>query len=450
MIRTSSTAMPLHARTAVERRQFAAPRREAEPTYGRTFWFTYLSNLFITTANATMFRYGDFVSLHDGTELELGVIVGAGMIGSLLMRAAQGVGIDTYGVRRIWIISSVGYVLACVGHLWVQDIHGPGVYALRILYQTSLAGIFGASITYISRQAPVYRMTEVVGTLGTSGFLGMILGALIVDKLYGSGAITASSVERMFWAAAVMGLVSGVLALLATRKDAAPMTRRRVPVLWLLKRYHPGPLLLMGITQGFGLGLATTFLRPFTASLGIDGIATFFTIYAVTAFVTRLSIRRLPERVGIRRMVILGVGCLAASMLSYLAVRAEWELAFPAVLVGVGHAFLFPAVTAGGSASFPRRYRGLGTTLMLTMFDLGMLLGSPATGAILGLADSAGLPKYPTLFVTLSVLFAAATAWYAMATRGQLDPHRAYKLGPGVASGDLAIPATVSVVRPRL
>ena len=76
MIRTSSTAMPLHARTAVERRQFAAPRREAEPTYGRTFWFTYLSNLFITTANATMFRYGDFVSLHPAAVLSGNVTVG--------------------------------------------------------------------------------------------------------------------------------------------------------------------------------------------------------------------------------------------------------------------------------------------------------------------------------------------------------------------------------------
>lgn len=430
MIRTSpdTPAWLNHGRsrrvTVRRSQQQQAPQR----IYGATFWFTYASNLLITTANAAMFRYGDFVTFEGGTELTLGLIVGIGMVGSLLMRAGQGVGIDRYGVRKIWLWSSVLYVIATLGHLLVTDIEGPLVFVLRVLYQTALAGVFGSSITYISRSSPVYKMAEVVGTLGTSGFLGMILGALLVDRIYGLGEVSGDEVRNMFLAAAALGAVSGVFAWLATRHDAAPLQRRHVPMLWLLRRYHPGPLLVMGVTMGFGLGLSTTFLRPFAASLNIPSIGTFFSVYAVTAFITRMSIRQLPEKIGIRAMVLLGVIFLALDMLSYLIVSAEWQFVFPAIIIGVAHAILFPAVVAGGSSAFPDRYRGLGTTVMLAMFDLGMLIGSPTAGTILRVADFAGLPKYPTMFVALAAMFSVIALWYFFASRGQHERLRAQRI----------------------
>ena len=108
-----------------------------------------------------------------------------------------------------------------------------------------------------------------------------------------------------------------------------------------------------------------TFLRPFTADLGISRIAVFFSVYAPTAFLVRLVTRRLPDRVGTRPMILAGLSCLATSMLMYLVVHSEWQLAAPALLQGTAHALLFPSVIAGGSSAFPARYRGLATTLML-------------------------------------------------------------------------------------
>lgn len=383
--------------------------------YGSPFWFTYASNLFLTTGNAVLFRYGDFIEIGGGSELTLGLIVGVGMIGSILMRGVQGVGVDVYGARKIWLLSSIGFVLACLGHLAVHHASNPVVFGLRILYQTSVAGIFGASIAFISRRAPVYRIAEVVGTLGTSGFLGMILGALLVDSLYGPGLPTSAGVARMFMAASALGVLSGVFAWFATRDDGIPARRRYVPVLWLVKKYNPGNILLVSVVMGFGLGLAGTFVRPYAASLHISGIGTFFSVYAITAFATRLSIRKLPERIGIRRMVLLGIACLAIDMLLYLPVRTEWQFIPPAMMIGVAHAILFPAVIAGGSAAFPDRYRGLGTALLLAMFDIGMFIGSPAIGSMLRIADFAGMAKYPTMFATLALFFTGVGLWYLMA-----------------------------------
>ncbi|MBX9788090.1 MAG: MFS transporter [Pirellulales bacterium] len=391
--------------------------------YGVDFWFAYAANMLLTTATALLFRYGDFVTSIGGTEFNLGWIVGVGMIGSLLMRAAQGVGIDVYGARQIWLLSNAGFTLSCLGHLAVGQVDGVAVYALRVLYQTSVAGFFGASITFVARRAPANRMAEVVGTLGTSGFMGMVLGSWLVDRIFEFSA-AAQRVDFMFATAAGLSAVSFVFGLLATRNYVRPPRRRQPPVLWLLRRYHPGMILLVSVAMGFGLSLPSTFVRPFTAYMNISGIAVFFTVYAGTGFVTRMSIRRFPERFGFAVMIHAGMAAMVASMLLFLVVSRPWQMALPATMLGVAHALMFPAVIAGGNTTMPLRYRGLGTTLLLAMFDLGAMCGAPTVGVLLRVAEALGWPKYTVTFVVVAALMAAIAVAYVISELRQRPQRR--------------------------
>ncbi|HEX7379834.1 MAG TPA: MFS transporter, partial [Pirellulales bacterium] len=149
----------------------------------------------------------------------------------------------------------------------------------------------------------------------------------------------------------------------------------------------------------------------------IPRLAVFFWIYAPTAFTTRILIRRLPTVWGVRPMLLFGMLSLALGMLSFLLVKTEWQFVFPAVSIGIAHAFVFPAAVAGGSGAFPLRYRGLGTTLMLAMFDLGNLVGMPVVGEMLHWYKSLGLPDYPAMFVTASVSIFVVAGAYACCTR---------------------------------
>jgi MFS family permease len=117
-------------------------------------------------------------------------------------------------------------------------------------------------------------------------------------------------------------------------------------------------------------------------------------------------------------MLSWGMVSLAAGILSFVIVKSEWQFVFPAVLIGIAHAFVFPAAVAGGSGAFPLRYRGVGTTLMLAMFDLGNLVGMPAVGEMLHGFRRLGWPEYPTMFVTaasLILLIAVAYTWLSRA-----------------------------------
>ena len=284
-------------------------------------------------------------------------------------------------------------------------------------------------------------MAELVGTLGTSGFLGMIIGTQLGELLCSADVIELVDIHRLFLAATGMATCSLVCAWMATHGETRPVVRRRPPMLWLIRRYHPGRLLLMGMMMGIGIGLPGTFLRPYTEALGITKIGTFFGAYAVTAFLMRMATRHLPARIGNPPTILLGMTSLVISLMLQLVVTETWQLMIPGIAAGVAHALLFPSVMAGGSATFPTRYRGLATTFTLAMFDIGNLVGMPLAGSIVYFSDAAGLPPYPTMFLSIAAVVTIASIYFALGLRSQAGGRREAILPAAVAE-----PATVEIV----
>lgn len=382
--------------------------------YDRPFWRAYLANTAVMVAIALLYRYADFVTLLGGTELHLGWIVGVGMVGSLLVRLLLGTAIDRWGARLVWLGSLLLFSASCFGHLAVADYAGPAVYLWRVAYCSAVAGIMGAAMTFISGRAPVVRMAEMIGMLGTSGFFGVVLGTQLGDLLLGTETIQRWQVDRMFLVAGTLGLCAVTFVWGATRHEPRPKRRRRPPVLWILRRYFPGTVLLVGVATGIGVGLPTAFLRPYAAELGISRIGLFFGVYAPAAILTRIVTRRLPERLGLEPMILAGLGTVIVGQLLLVLVDSEWTFVLPGVTFGVGHAMLVPCLIAASSRAFPNRHRGLGTTLILAMFDLGNVVGAPLAGAIVHFSGTVGLPGYPTMFVTVAAVLGLAGVVYGL------------------------------------
>lgn len=407
----------------------ALPRalRHAQPggaaasdhVYGRPFWHAYASNLLAMVGIALLYRYADFVTVLGGEEFELGWIVGIGMIGSLAVRLTIGTAIDRRGTRLIWLGSTVLFGAVCCAHLAVDTCHGPAIYALRLLYCCAMAGIFGASMTFVSARAPAVRIGELVGMLGTSGYIGAWLGTQLGDWLL-DGQVTRPAVDQMFLIAGVFGFASVVFAHLATRRQPALRPpAERLPLWQTLRRFHPGSVFAVGVAAGMALVLLTAFLRAFTVERGIGGMGAFFAVYALSAVVTRVVTRRWVERFGSEPIVLAGLLGLALALVLLLPASVEWHLVASGLCFGFAQAVLFPSIMAAGTRRFPDAHRGLGTTLILSSWDVGQLVGAPAAGAILWYSDSIGLPSYPTLFLATAVMLLAVAGYYAAVSWGR-------------------------------
>ncbi len=413
---TVSSKCPL---AGVNNPQAGPSRNDGENSilYGFEFWTCYAANLLFIISTTILYRYSDFVFHHGGTEFQLGLIIGVGMLGALLFRGFQGAAIDRYGARAVWLLSLALYATSLLLHLMVNDVNTVTAFLIRGMTAAGLAGTFCATITYVSVRAPAQRMPELIGVMSSSGFFGIALGPLLADMIVSGKEISHAQIDNMFLWAAGLAFAALIVAAITTNNNRTRVTRRRVPVVRVIRKYQHGLTLFVALVMGIGLSLPCVLLRPYTQMLEIERIGLFFAAYAVTAFVIRIATRRMPERVGVRAMTFSALALMAVSMLLYLVVFNAWLLLVPAIAAGAAHGLCFPAIVGAGSAAFPRQFRGLGTTVMLAMFDIGWLVGPPLLTGILKISPFYSLPPYPTMFVTCALFFAISAIVYGILSR---------------------------------
>jgi MFS family permease len=383
--------------------------------YNRDFWMAYASNLLLVTANAINFRFAEFVTSLGGTEGDVGLIAGAALYGSLLVRFWQARALDRIGVARTWRLNAVVFFLISLSVLGVHHL-GPAIYAVRILVSISVAGIFACSLSHIQTLAPPSRRIEMIATLGSSGFLGMILGTQAVDLIFlllrGSPALF----PTMFGVVAFLGLVH--LVLVARLTDGhVHIIPDHTPPAWVLLRLHwPGLVIAAAFVMGASFSVMHVFLTRFASERQLGGIRVFFTVYAATAFVMRLASRNWHRVTGPHWMVVFGLSGHALCQLLLVNVEREWQFVLPAVCGGFGHALLYPCIVSLSSGVFPPQYRGTGVTMTLMFVDLGTAVLSPVFGVII---DRYG---FATMFRTAAAVTALTAISYALATRGSHSP----------------------------
>lgn len=386
-----------------------------ERLYDWRFACCYIANLMFLIGSTTLVRYSDFVvGQLGGSELDLGLVVGFAMVGALGARCLLGPAMDRWGAASVWLTSVLLFVVAITSHTLIQSPHSPALYLARWAVAVAAAGTIGASLTFITLRVAEGRTNEAIAVIGTSGFAGLALGPVLADWMIGP-TVDADAVRRLFLGAAAAGLTSFLFAAIAVFGVASPTSvrpRRKVPSWRIVPRYQSGRLLLVAAAMGLGFSVPGVFLQPFIQQQGLGRVRDYFLLYAAVAFVARFVFRNLPARWGAPRVISLGLVLLGGGTIAFSAVNQPLMLAIPAVVGGIAHAIVYPAVVTESVLNFPRRYRGLAMTVVLAMVDLGGLIGYPLAGGLITLGRSWGMPEYEVMFALIGGMISVAAAAY--------------------------------------
>ena len=363
--------------------------------YGRTFWLAYLANSALVLANALTFRFAELVHFLGGSESVVGDIVALGTLVAVAVRLSVSHVLDDYGTRRLWPICTLLFICGCAMFLGATQ----GVWVLylaRIAYYVGLTGMFACSMTHIQNHVPAERRTEIIGNLGSSGFVGMILGSNLGDAILYAVPEPQSQFLILFGGAGLIGLFYLMIVLILTSDEKVDLRGRSPNAIRLMLRFWPGTVVLAAMTMGLGVTATQTFLTRFATSQKIEGIGLFFTGYAISAFVFRLLVQNWSRTIGRHWMLVRGLIGHTLGHFMLAQVSEGWHLILPSVVCGFGHALLFPAVVSLGSGSFPKECRGAGTAIILGFADFGSLVFSPVLGRI------GDLYGFPSLYFTSS------------------------------------------------
>jgi MFS family permease len=389
------------------------PKR-VDRVYTSQFWLAYVANFLLVGANTLMYRFAELVAFLGGTERAAGTIVGVGFAAALVVRLVIGQGVDRYGTRTVWVISTLLFTVGAASLLLCHSISF-GLYLARTLYSVGMAGMLTCSVVHVQNLVPLHLRTEAIGILGTSGFFAMIAGANLGDGIFALYPLGYARFAVLCSAVAALGVFYLVCVLFCMRGHLHVPPPNSPPALKLLAHYWPGKVVAVAITMGMGFSLTTVFLTRFATDRHIEGIRTFFTVYALVALVFRLPGTRWARSIGRHKTILLGLGGNAIGYLWLPWVRHDWQFLVPATACGFGHALLYPAIVSLGAGTFPRRYRGLGTTLVLGLIDLGTAVSPPILGSII---DRFG---FDAMFELSALVGFTVMLFYALTTARQPD-----------------------------
>lgn len=358
------------------------PHQKLSGLYGRTFWLAYLANSILIMGNALTFRFAELVHVLGGSESVAGDIVAFGTAIAVVLRLSISHVLDDYGTRRLWPICALMYIGGCLMFVTATELSWM-LYAARAVFFTGLTGMFACSMTHIQNHVPPDRRTEIIGNLGSSGFLGMILGSNLGDWILVAVPDQRTKFLVLFGGAAVIGLLYLVVVILLTRDHLHERPAPMPPAFRLLVRFWPGTVVIAAMVMGLGVTATQTFLTRFATHQKIEAIGVFFTGYAISAFVFRLLVQNWSRTIGRHWMLVRGLLGHTAGHLLLAFVTHWWQLIPASILCGFGHALLFPAVVSLGAGAFPKECRGTGTAIILGFTDFGSLLFAPILGRII-------------------------------------------------------------------
>lgn len=365
-------------------------------------------------------HYARWITFLEGNVVHVGWIMGAAPVVGLLARPWIGQWIDRFGARQTWLVGYLLFGLGTLSNLLLTEL-SPLIYVCRSVNMLGAAFVFSSSLAYITHLAPIERRTEAIGVLGCGGFLGIILGPLLGDLILTDRDRTDFVI--LFLTSASLLIVPTLLLLLLPDKRAVERSDefsfRDFTETSL--QYWPGSIALVQMAFGVCMAVPFFFMARFVDELGESlesgfqesALSWFFVCYAGCGLTVRLASRRMPDRVGRRKVLLAGCATMGCGMVTFARIDPgnPWlPLITSALICGTGHALMFHTATALFLEKFPSEKRGVGSALSLMVMDAGMICGAPLLGII---ADRAG---YDAVFLTVAVICFGAGMVYTVAS----------------------------------
>lgn len=382
--------------------------------YDRNFALAVLGQTLFTLANMLVAHYNRWIEFLGGTIEQVGWIMGVGSVAGVALRPWMGPWISRLGARRTWLIGYGVFAIGAAGNLWLHDL-GWAIYGLRSCLVMGAALVFASSLTYITQTTPPERRTEAIGILGAGGFIGMVLGPLFGDWIVGTPTRTIQNFHQLFLVTIGALVLPAVLLFFQrpshSRAGSAVGLKEFVRI---AARFWPGTILWVCLAFGVAMTVPLVFLATYVDQQklvipGVSVVGLYFGCYGGWGLIVRVVLRRLPDQIGRRKVVLAGMVIMAAGMFCYPLVDTSrpWLLVLPALLCGTGHALVFHAMTSLTLDSFPHEVHGTGSALSLMTLDSGTIAGAPVLGEI------AAKYGFHWLYVTIGIICLVAAAIYA-------------------------------------
>jgi predicted MFS family arabinose efflux permease len=243
-----------------------------------------------------------------------------------------------------------------------------------------MAFFYTASVTLVANVSPPARRGQSISYFYLSYIISLALGPSLGMLLVNNYGFT-----LLFWVCTGLSFGSLVITIKLAERPAVPLEDPSVQALPLFGRGLLPPA-IMACMASFVSGAVTAFFPLYALHHEVANPGLFFTTFAIMIIIVRVSGGRILDLYS-REMVILP--CLAAYVIAMMMLAFSSTLPMfilVAVIWGLGHALLFPVLTAYAlDLAGPSPGPAMGTFTAID--DLGLGLGPVIMGVVLSLTN---------------------------------------------------------------
>src|SRR6185503_20038269 len=120
-----------------------------------------------------------------GDDFAVGLVIGSFSVSSIILRPFAGRWADRRGRRIMLILGAALQIVAAAGHLVATTV--PVMIIMRLLLGAAEAVYFVAAIAAATDLAPEERRGEAISLISTSLYLGVAIGPVLSEVLFGAG-----------------------------------------------------------------------------------------------------------------------------------------------------------------------------------------------------------------------------------------------------------------------
>jgi MFS family permease len=351
--------------------------RMDDKIWNRNFIFLILSNfLMYITYYAILSALPVYLvaELHS-SKMQVGVVVGAYTIASVLVRPFSGFALDRFGRRTVFLSALVLYTMLFAGYLVALTI----VSIILLRFAQGLAWGFTtvSGSTIAIDNMPVSKRGEGIGYFALSTTLGMSVGPVIGLFICHQWGYTAMFVTGCFISITSLTCAYSV----HIRKRFLVGKRIKLNLVNLFEKNSIRPSANVFITM-IAYGGLLSFIALYGREIGIHNSSLYFLIFSIGIAAARLTAGKEFDKNGPRRIITL---CLILLILGFplLALaRNEVLFYFSAIIIGFGNGVIFPTFQSMVNNLSDSLHRGVANSTLYTAVDLGMGLGMILAGII--------------------------------------------------------------------
>ncbi|MDR3564966.1 MAG: MFS transporter [Negativicutes bacterium] len=311
-----------------------------------------------------------------GSPGQIGLVMGALTLASVVVRPYFGKLADRYGLKKFMLLGAGFFSFFFLFYSQIQAFIP--LYFLRVIHGFSHASFLVASAAYVADLAPAERRGEVIGIYGTSSVVAMAMfpawGIAIVGQYGGFSALFTVS---------IVAAGSAFCLLLFVREIKPGKNRTDRMSLMEIARLRVVLVASLALFSGATVyGAILTFLPVYAVEQGLTNFGLFFSVYAASTLASRILAGKLSDRIGRNRVILPCMGLVAAAIFMLPLLGSIYLLAFIGVCFGLGFGAFMPTLNALVVDNTPPQHRGSVLGFFTSFMDIGITAGAVGLGLV--------------------------------------------------------------------